>query len=63
MRQSRRLFSRLLPVPLAVASAERAGSISATLEKKGVPLDFRDAMIAGNALEYRPTLVTRNSSG
>ena len=62
VRQTRRLLSRLLLLPLAVASAERAGSIFASLEKKGMPLDFRDAMIAGIALENRLTIVTRNRS-
>jgi tRNA(fMet)-specific endonuclease VapC len=62
VRQTRRLLSRLLVLPLATSSAERAGSIFSNLERKGVPLDFRDAMIAGIALDNRLTLVTRNMS-
>ena len=62
VRESRRLLSRLLILPLATSSAERAGSIFAALEKKGVSLEFRDAMIAGIALENRLTVVTRNKS-
>jgi tRNA(fMet)-specific endonuclease VapC len=62
VKESRRLLSRLLVLPLATSSAERAGNIFATLEKKGESLDFRDAMIAGIALENRLTVVTRNKS-
>lgn len=47
---------------MAVSSAERAGSIFATLERKGAGLDFRDVMIAGIALENRLTVVTRNKT-
>jgi tRNA(fMet)-specific endonuclease VapC len=62
VQQSRKLLSRLLVLPLATSSAERAGKIFATLDKKGDAIDFRDAMIAGIALENRLTLVTRNKS-
>ena len=60
VRQTRRILSRLLVLPLSVSTAERAGNIFATLEKKGRALDFRDAMIAGIALENGLTVVTRN---
>lgn len=62
VRQTRRLLSRLLVLPLAVSTAERAGNIFATLERKGRALDFRDAMIAGIALENGLTIVTRNKT-
>jgi tRNA(fMet)-specific endonuclease VapC len=62
VRESRKLLSRLLVLPLATSSAERAGNIFATFEKKGDAIDFRDAMIAGIALENRLTVVTRNKS-
>lgn len=62
VRQTRRLLSRLLVLPLAVSTAERAGNIFAALEKKGRALDFRDAMIAGIALENGLTIVTRNKT-
>lgn len=61
-KETRRLLSRLLVLPLGASSAERAGHIFATLEKKGESLDFRDAMIAGIAMENRLTIVTRNKS-
>jgi tRNA(fMet)-specific endonuclease VapC len=60
--QSRKLLSRLLVLPLTTNSAERAGNIFAALEKKGATIDFRDAMIAGIAMENRLPLVTRNKS-
>ncbi len=60
VRATRRLLSRLLVLPLATSSSEKAGNIFATLEKKGAPMDFRDAMIAGIALENKLTVVTRN---
>jgi len=62
VRQTRRLLSRLLVFPLGVDSAQKAAGIFATLEKKGARLDFRDAMIAGIALENRLPVVTRNKS-
>ncbi len=60
VKESQRLLSRLLVLPLSLGAAEKAGSIFGTLEKKGLPLDFRDAMIAGIAIENSLTLVTRN---
>ncbi len=60
VRATRRLLSRLLVLPLAIGSSEKAGSIFAILEKKGATVDFRDAMIAGIALENKLTVVTRN---
>ena len=62
VKESRKLLSRLLVLPLATGSAERAGNVFAILEKKGNAIDFRDAMIAGIALENRLTVVTRNKS-
>ncbi|MEK6919704.1 MAG: type II toxin-antitoxin system VapC family toxin [Thermoproteota archaeon] len=40
----------------------KAGNIFATLERRGATVDFRDAMIAGIALENRLTVVTRNKA-
>jgi len=62
VKQTRKLLFRLLVLPLATGSAERAGNIFAALEKKGEPIEFRDAMIAGIALENRLAVVTRNRS-
>jgi len=59
-REAQKLLSRLETLPLSLGSAERAGLIFGGLEMKGTPIDFRDAMIAGIALEHKLTLVTRN---
>ncbi|HZY93719.1 MAG TPA: type II toxin-antitoxin system VapC family toxin [Candidatus Bathyarchaeia archaeon] len=55
-----RLLSRLILLPFNVKSAETAGGMFATLERKGSMLDSRDVMIAGVALENQLSLVTRN---
>ncbi len=55
-----RTLSKLVLLPFGVKSAEVAGKIFATLEKKGSMIDFRDVMIAGTALENNLSLVTRN---
>ncbi len=60
VKESQRLLSRLLVLPLSLGAAEKAGSIFGALEKKGLALDFRDALIAGIAIENNLTLVTRN---
>ncbi len=59
--ETRTLLSRLVVLPLGLGSAENAGNIFATLEKKGAALETRDAMIAGVALDNNLTLVTRNT--
>ena len=58
--KTRTILSRLLVLPLGLGSAERAGDIFAALERKGTALDFRDAMIAGIALDSKLPVVTRN---
>src|SRR5207245_1542051 len=60
VREASRLLSRLEVLPLSMSSAERAGLLFGGLELKGLPIEFRDSMIAGIALEHRLTLVTRN---
>jgi len=60
VRETRKLLSRLELLPLSTGSAERAGLLFGRLELKGLPIEFRDSMIAGIALEHRLTLVTRN---
>jgi tRNA(fMet)-specific endonuclease VapC len=42
--------------------AEHAGRIRATLEELGKPIGAYDLLIAGQALRYKATLVTSNSS-
>jgi tRNA(fMet)-specific endonuclease VapC len=60
IREAQKLLSRLELLPLSIGSAERAGILFGSLERKGLSIEFRDSMIAGIALEHRLTLVTRN---
>ena len=60
VRESQRLLSRLEVLPLSVGSVEKAGMIFGGLELKGSQIEFRDAMIAGIAIDQNLTLVTRN---
>jgi len=60
VRETNRLLSRLELLPLSISSAEKAGLLFGGLELKGLPIEFRDSMIAGIALEHRLTMVTRN---
>ncbi len=62
IREAQKLLERLEVIPLDTLSAKRAGEISATLVAKGEAIDFRDAMIAGIALEKDLTLLTRNNA-
>jgi tRNA(fMet)-specific endonuclease VapC len=59
VREASRLLSRLELLPLSIGSAEKAGLLFGALELKGIPIEFRDSMIAGIALEHRLPLVTR----
>ncbi|MBO8182962.1 MAG: type II toxin-antitoxin system VapC family toxin [Archaeoglobus sp.] len=54
------LTERLEPLKLTEFSAKISGKIVAELERKGKPIDFRDAMIAGIALENGAVVYTRN---
>jgi predicted nucleic acid-binding protein len=56
-----KLLSRLEVLPMSLGSAEKAGSIFGVLELKGIPIDLRDAMIAGISMEHKQALVTRNT--
>ncbi len=60
LKEALRLLDRLLVIPLDLPSARRAGEIAANLAAKGEGIDYRDAMIAGIALESELTIVTRN---
>ncbi len=62
VKEAQKILDRLEVVPLDTSSAKRAGEISANLVAKGEPIDFRDAMIAGIALEKDLTLLTRNKA-
>jgi len=53
-------LSRLELLSLSTNPAEKAGLLFGGQELKGVPIEFRDSIIAGIALEHRLTLVTRN---
>lgn len=56
----RSLLQRLDIVPLDLRSSERAGEILAELAANGEMIEYRDAMVAGIALESGLTIVTRN---
>jgi predicted nucleic acid-binding protein len=60
--EAKKLLERLEVIPMDTSAAERAGEISANLLARGEPIDFRDAMIAGLALEKGLTIVTRNKA-
>jgi tRNA(fMet)-specific endonuclease VapC len=60
IRETSRLLSRLELLPLTIRSAEKSGLLFGALELKGLPIEFRDSMIAGIALEHGLALVTRN---
>ena len=60
VKEAKRILARLEVLPLREDSAEEAGRISADLEAKGVPLDFRDVLIAGVSLTNRLKIITRN---
>ena len=60
VKEAKRILARLEVLPLREDSAEEAGRISADLEVKGVPLDFRDVLIAGISLTNRLKIITRN---
>ena len=60
--ETSRLLERLEVFPLDISASRRAAEISAKLVAKGEAIDYRDAMIAGIALENGLTLVTRNES-
>ncbi len=62
VKEAQKLLERLEVIPLDTPSAQRAGEISANLVARGESIDFRDAMIAGIALEKDLTLLTRNKA-
>ena len=62
VKETLRLFDRLEVIPLDFSSSKKAAEISAKLVVKGEPINYRDAMIAGIAIENDLTLVTRNKS-
>ena len=62
VKEASKLLDRLEVIPLDLASSRKAGEISAALVAKGETIDYRDAMIAGIAIENNLTLVTRNKS-
>jgi predicted nucleic acid-binding protein len=47
--------------PFDIDAAQQAGDLMASRQKKGRPIDLRDAMIAGIVLARHSTLATRNT--
>ena len=62
LKEVQKLLERLEVIPMETSAAETAGAISANLLARGEPVDFRDAMIAGIAIENDLTLLTRNKA-
>jgi predicted nucleic acid-binding protein len=62
VKEAVKLLERLELIPFDLASSRKAGELTAELREKGQPIDYRDAMIAGIAIENDLTLVTRNQS-
>ncbi len=56
-----KLLEKLYVIPLDLASSKRTAELLAKLAEKEQMVDYRDAMIAGVALENDLTLVTRNT--
>lgn len=57
---SKRLLSRMDILSIDGGAAEKAGSIFAKIELEGLPVEFRDVLIAASSIENHLTLVTRN---
>ena len=62
LKETSRLLERLEVFPFDLSASRKAAEISAKLTTKGEAIDYRDAMIAGIAIENGLTLVTRNES-
>ncbi len=62
LREAQKLLERLEVMSLDTKGAKRAGEIMSQLSSKGEPIDFRDALIAGIALENDLTVLTRNQT-
>jgi tRNA(fMet)-specific endonuclease VapC len=57
---TKKILSRLDILPLDEDSAEKAGEYFADLEKRGLQVEFRDALVAAISARNHLTLVTRN---
>ncbi len=62
MNEALGLLESLNVFPLDLSSSRKAAEISAKLSTEGEPIDYRDAMIAGIAIENDLTLITRNTA-
>ena len=62
MKEALELLESLNVIPLDLASSRKAAEISAKLATEDEPIDYRDALIAGIAIENDLTLVTRNKA-
>jgi len=47
-------------LPLDQSAADAAGRLAAQRRTQGIPVEFRDMLIAGIAIAQRATLATRN---
>jgi predicted nucleic acid-binding protein len=62
VKEASKLLEKLHLFSLDLASSRKAAEISAKLSTEGEPIDYRDTMIAGIAMENDLTLVTRNKA-
>ncbi len=62
IREASKMLERLEIFPLDLSASRKAAEIASKLAEKGEPIDYRDAMIAGIAVENGLTLITRNKS-
>ena len=56
----RELAKRIEVLSLTEKAAEQAGKVAAELERKGMSIDFRDALIAGIAMASNTALYITN---
>ncbi len=60
LQKLRRFFAPIKSLPFDDGCAEQAGLVRAELERLGTPVGPMDTLIAGTALHYEVTLITRN---
>lgn len=60
VKQADELLNSIKVLELTLESSRKSGEILSELARRGIPIDLRDAIIAGIALVNGYTLVTRN---
>ncbi len=62
LKETQKILTKLEVFSFDHSSAKKAAEISAQLAEKGLPIDYRDAMIAAVALQNDATLLTHNTA-